>query len=287
MVVNAQNDARDASEHHGDDRQHHGRNRRGASITRNIAKVNIINAQAALVSGATVAVHATEGVPLVNVPVATFHFSDTTPPSVFGAAADFVATINWGDGTSSAGTIVQLAPDPVTGLVNFQVSGSHTYAEETPTTPPLTPSVTITDKGSTRSFTIGNAPGGVAVTIQDNFPVTLAATAPTVTVADAPLTAQGASIQAVEGQPVGATAPGILVATFTDANPNATVADFNSAPAPITLTPPTPSSVTVDWGDGTISTTTRSRDGPRHGHLGRRRFSSHSPPSPPRLPPLP
>src|SRR5205085_10247285 len=39
-------------------------------------------------------------------------------------AADFTATIDWGDGTSSAGTVTD------DGAGNYTVSGTHTYANE-------------------------------------------------------------------------------------------------------------------------------------------------------------
>ena len=54
------------------------------------------------------------------------------------------------------------------------------------------------------------------------------------TVADAPLTATSVSLTGTEGTAIS----GATVATFTDANPNATVSDFTA---------------TIDWGDGTTS----------------------------------
>ena len=54
--------------------------------------------------------------PLTNVPVATFYSLNTPTPST-----SYSATIEWGDGTSSAGTIVN-------GPVNYNVLGSHTYS---------------------------------------------------------------------------------------------------------------------------------------------------------------
>jgi PKD repeat protein len=59
-------------------------------------------------------------------------------------AADFTGAINWGDGTSSAGTLTQ------TGAGAFDVSGTHTYA--TAGTKSLT--ITVTDEeGQTLSMT--------------------------------------------------------------------------------------------------------------------------------------
>lgn len=56
------------------------------------------------------------GQALINAAVATFTDTDTTAP-----ASEFVATIDWGDGTTSAGTIAG-------SNGSFGVTGSHTYA---------------------------------------------------------------------------------------------------------------------------------------------------------------
>ena len=82
-------------------------------------------------------VRATEGKPLTNVDVATF--TDADP---LGTATDFVAGINWGDGTATAGTIVE------DDAGNFHVQGSHTYTEEGASIPI---SVTIVDNGNGRA----------------------------------------------------------------------------------------------------------------------------------------
>jgi hypothetical protein len=58
-----------------------------------------------------------EGVPAIGVTVATF--TDTTP----SPAADYTATINWGDGTVTAGTVGGSAG-------SYSVTGTHTYAED-------------------------------------------------------------------------------------------------------------------------------------------------------------
>src|SRR5262245_34835433 len=60
----------------------------------------------------------TEGVPFSGV-VASF--TDADPG---GTAADYTATIAWGDGQTSAGTVA------ANGSGGFNVSGSHTFAEE-------------------------------------------------------------------------------------------------------------------------------------------------------------
>jgi hypothetical protein len=71
---------------------------------------------ATLTAGPTGSVNATATVAF-NGPIATF--SDADPG---GASGDYAATINWGDGTSSAGSI----SGPSGG--SFTVNGSHTYA---------------------------------------------------------------------------------------------------------------------------------------------------------------
>jgi len=114
-------------------------------------------------------------------------FSDTDPGALLG---DFSATINWGDGQTSTGTITTGAGG------SFVVSGGHTYAED------------------------GNF--AVSVNIMDVGGASVAAPT-TASVGDAALAAQGASIVATEG----ATYSGV-VATFTDANLNAPASDFSA-----------------------------------------------------------
>lgn len=152
------------------------------------------NGSISLSAGAVV-----EGAALTNVQVAKF--DDTGYPT--NVAADFTASINWGDGTTTAGTIVSL------GAGTFGVQGSHTYSEE------------------------GNFP--MSVTVADDAPGTATLTINgTVTVADAPLTANPVSIDGIEGTPL----TNVDVATFTDADPLGVSSDFLA---------------TVDWGDGAIT----------------------------------
>ncbi|WP_406699414.1 Ig-like domain-containing protein [Singulisphaera sp. Ch08] len=112
-------------------------------------------------------------------------------------ASDFTVTILWGDGHQSLGTVTETDP----GV--FTVSGTNTYA----------------DAGSYALF--------VTIHDQDGRTVLAAATA---TVGDAALSATGLAISAAESQPFNG-----AVATFTDANPLATAADFTAS---------------IDWGDG-------------------------------------
>lgn len=127
---------------------------------------------------------ATEG-SIFSGPVATF-----TDPDTSATAPDYAATIHWGDGSSSAGTITGSGG-------KFAVSGSHRYADE-------------------GSF-------GVAVTITDvdNPPNTATATS-TATITDAALTAAGTS-SVSPPQFSG------VIATLTDANgATSTSADFTA-----------------------------------------------------------
>jgi PKD repeat protein len=65
-----------------------------------------------------VAVSGSEFAPLNNVTVATFTHANGMEPAV-----DFTATIDWGDGTSSSGTVALSA-------TTYTVSGVHTYGDE-------------------------------------------------------------------------------------------------------------------------------------------------------------
>lgn len=139
-------------------------------------------------AGAPVPVAAGEGTALVNAVVARFTDKDSGAlPSQYAAP-----TIDWGDHTSSPGTI---AAAPGGG---FEVLGSHVYGEE----------------------------GVYTITV----PVTpLAGTGATLTsvatIADAPLTVSpGAALSTVEGA---STAP-LAVARFTDADPGAALSDYTA-----------------------------------------------------------
>ena len=111
--------------------------------------------------------------------VATFHDQDTTY-RMTGVASDFTATIDWGDGDTTQGTIVD------NGSGNFAVQGSHTYLEEGS----YTLSVKIDDVGGS------TVSGSTTVSVSD--PAVVATPAGT--------------FNAVEG----ATSASQTVATFTD-----------------------------------------------------------------------
>jgi hypothetical protein len=126
----------------------------------------------------------TEGLSFTGV---VANFTDANPG---GTVADFTATITWGDGATTAGTV---SPNGVGG---FQVTGTHTYAEE-----------------GTDSITVAIADVGGSTATANS----------TANVADATLTAASATAAATEG----ASFTGV-VANFTDANPGGTVADFTA-----------------------------------------------------------
>jgi hypothetical protein len=204
-----------------------------------IENVHIINSKDSLTGAPASAISAVANTPLNNVTVASFKFSDTQPPAEVSSPSDFLATVDWGDGTVadpdvSAGTITELAPD--NGVVNFQVLGTHTYT----TQGSFTVNVTVYDTGSSRTFTPTS--GSVPVTITANSGALTLVTPITTTsnVYSAPITAYGTPTNQVEG--ISATT---LVATIVDPNPGASPANYlvNGA-------------ISINWGDGTPVTDT-------------------------------
>jgi hypothetical protein len=139
-----------------------------------------------------------------------------------GGVADYSATVDWGDGHTTPGVVAAAASG------GFTVSGTHTYAEE------------------------GHYTIGVHVADTGGAAADAAASA---AVADAALTASGSSL----------TSPSAFtgaVATFTDANPAATVGDFTAR---------------IDWGDGHTSAGTVSAAGGRFVVSGSHAFASTGP----------
>jgi hypothetical protein len=130
------------------------------------------------------------GVALNNVTVATFSDSNTQ-----NIAGDFVAAIDWGDGTVSSGTISGSGGA-------YTVAGSHTYTQNGQDT------VTVT----------------VSEDASDGQGTATASAASTALIGLAPGT--GSSISATEGT---ATAAGVQVATFTDSNAGDTAASFTAS----------------------------------------------------------
>jgi parallel beta-helix repeat protein len=115
-------------------------------------------------------------------------FQDADPG---GAPADYTATIDWGDQTTSSGTIATGA------FGGFAVGGTHTYAEE----------------GSY----------SVKVTITDGGGATATATM-SATVADAAISATGTQLSEKQRTTFTAT-----VATLTDADPGGAAADYSGS----------------------------------------------------------
>jgi len=101
---------------------------------------------------------AQEGVSF-NGPVATFTDSDSSQSSV----SNFTATIAWGDGTTSAGTI--------TSGATFGVTGTHTYADEGN----FTVTITVTDSANQTGSATGTAAVGEADALSGT-PLTINAT---------------------------------------------------------------------------------------------------------------
>jgi streptogramin lyase len=153
--------------------------------------VNVAGSSA-VATGATIA--PTEGQPFAGT-VATFTTSDSTQ-----TAGEFQASIAWGDGQVSSGSISQSS-------TGFTVSGVHTYLDEG--TLPLI--VTITGPGNLKVIAAGQA-----------------------NVGDAALTIFPNTIRPEAGVAFG----GLIVATFRDANPLATAADYLAV---------------ITWGDGGFS----------------------------------
>jgi hypothetical protein len=116
-------------------------------------------------------------------------------------ASNFIVAISWGDGTADQGTVVQDSAH------SFHVEGSHTYAEE----------------GANLGFNIA---------VHDQFDNSNDAANALINVADAALAVTATPPTAVEGTNTGS----VAVATFMDANPNATTNDFSAS---------------IDWGDST------------------------------------
>jgi hypothetical protein len=135
-------------------------------------------------TGSPVTSSASEGIPFTG-PVATFTDANPNAP-----VSDFTATINWGNGMTSTGTVTAL------GGGNFSVSGTNVYGE-----------------GGTYGVTVGVTDiGGAATTVTN-----------TVQVADAPITATGMNVNPTEG-----VAFSTVVAAFADADSSATPASYST-----------------------------------------------------------
>jgi hypothetical protein len=142
-------------------------------------------------------------------------FTDTNTANV---ASDFTATITWGDGTTSAGTVGG-------GNGSFTVTGTHTYSDENG----FAISVSIADDGS------GTATGaaGSTANVTENDTLAASGTQPTINAS------QGVSFTTT-------------VASFTDTNAANISGDFTAS---INWGDGTTSTGTVSGGNGSFSVT--------------------------------
>jgi hypothetical protein len=136
------------------------------------------------------AIAATEGVSGIFT-VATFTDSDPSP------VGDYTATIDWGDGSTTAGNVT------LNGTT-FSVMGTHTYADETDPASPLPVTVQIQENNPPDMDT-GTANSTAAVAEADS------------------LTAGTVAITATEGTAFSGT-----LATFTNSNPANSSTDFTA-----------------------------------------------------------
>jgi hypothetical protein len=120
--------------------------------------------------------------------IATF-----TDPDSAESVSDYTATINWGDGTTSLGTVVLVSG------TNYRVDApSHTYLEE-------------------GKYTVN-------VTLKHDALPSVKTPSKTITIADAPLTGYSKSLSATHGVPL----TNVVVASFTDADPGGAVSDYTA-----------------------------------------------------------
>jgi uncharacterized protein (TIGR03118 family) len=180
-----------------------------------------VNATPNTVTIGDTALHATisgiaaiEGIPFSGV-VGTIT-DDNPRPDI----NDFTATIDWGDGKTTAGAITSNN----TPGAGFIVTATHTFPEETTGGPPLKTKITITDAGGSSAFAQGAANISDAKLVPSDVQPT---------------------ILAREDSPTG----DMVVATFVDENPNAPLSDYQAPYLP-----------TIAWGDGKTSFGTVVRD---------------------------
>jgi len=145
----------------------------------------------------SVPIHAVRGQALVNVLVGAF---TTSAPA---RASDFVATLTWGDGTTTAGVIVQDASNPSV----FYIYGTHTYYDEVQGLPTA---VTVNSLASTTTSYIGGVP--VTLVTPAGAAVTTAGLA---FVDGAPVQVTVNNVSGYENIPIAASGS-IIVATFVD-----------------------------------------------------------------------
>jgi RHS repeat-associated protein len=160
----------------------------GQSVTAT-STITVTNPSASL---SVNAVSATEGASYSSSTLASFTLATGT------GGDTFVASLGWGDGAVTYGTLTS------NGQGGYNISGSHTYANESSSNDPESLTVTVLDQTTGAIATRGTA---------------------SVTVADATLSATASSITAWTNQTTGL----IAVASFTDANSAAPATDFSAS----------------------------------------------------------
>ena len=161
-------------------------------------QADVEDAQPLVLSSTNTGLESVEGQRLSNVALVTF-----ADPNHLASINDYKATIDWGDGSPIDTGVVTLTGDNATGtaVTLFQVSGSHTYAEESTS---YTSTVTVVDVDSPDKPLIATV---------------------SIPVGDAPLETEGApSIPANPGVSTGV----VTVATVLDANPHPDLSDFTA-----------------------------------------------------------
>src|ERR1043166_815944 len=124
-------------------------------------------------------------------------FTDNTP-AIPQPSTDYTATVDWGDGTTTAGVV-----SFDSGTQKYLVNASHGYADETPAGSPITFTVAVTETTDDNDTATGTGSANVADAALGAGSIVLAATEDSA-LTDAP------------------------VATFTDDNTQATTADFTA-----------------------------------------------------------
>ena len=163
---------------------------------------------------------AVKNVPLANAVIATFTDADTIEN-----ANSYAATINWGDGSSSAGTVAYTGTSTVGGATvnDYSVSGTHAYLIS----------------GTEATHVILTDLGGTFTTVSGGIPIT------TILGPLAPITGAGATIN-VNGLATGIP-PAAPKATAGTPLSSVRLVTFTDAPAPLATTA---YAATIDWGDG-------------------------------------
>jgi uncharacterized repeat protein (TIGR01451 family) len=136
-------------------------------------------------NGSPATLTATEGTPLTDVQVASFTTTNST-----NIEGDFTASIDWGDNTTTTGTVSGSAG-------SFTVMGSHTFTEDSSSAV----AVTITDEG------------GNSIKVNSSADI-----------AEADLVATGSGVTATEGVPL----TDVDVATFTDTGSQDSFSSFTA-----------------------------------------------------------